>query len=98
MRAAGVPAEAAQQAVSENFGLEQDTRGVLRRVEESIRGWSKNGGRGAEVQTNMVWLDLRTGESLGRCVQPTGGEGRHQTLPSRSWPSTTQARRLRWTD
>lgn len=65
MRQAGVLAAAARQAVVENFGLGQvDSRGVLGRSHELARRvgrmWTERGGRLLrEVETNMVWLDLR---------------------------------------
>ncbi len=86
MRAAGVMTMAAPQAVSENFGLgQEDTRGVLRRSHELARRVAEYGRRRAvgraEVEANMVWLDLMDTGHLDRRVQPIGREARHQTRP-----------------
>lgn len=65
MRQAGVLAAAARQAVIENFGPEQtDSKGVLagchKLARKTGRMWIQKGGRLLrEVDTNMVWLDLR---------------------------------------
>lgn len=65
MRQAGVLAAAARQAVLENFGPGQtDSRGVLPRSHDLARAvgdmWSQTGGKlMREVETNMVWLDLK---------------------------------------
>ncbi|KAI3392317.1 hypothetical protein diail_5868 [Diaporthe ilicicola] len=65
MRQAGVLVAAARQAVVENFGLgEVDSVGSLVRSHESARlignFWTERGGRLLrEVETNMVWVDLK---------------------------------------
>lgn len=65
MRQAGVLAAAARRAVVENFGPgPADTRGVIRRSHVLAGAvaamWAERGGRLLrEVETNMVWLDLR---------------------------------------
>jgi len=65
LRQAGVLAAAARQAVEENFGSGLvDERGVLRRSQALARVvgcmWTERGGRLlADVETNIVWLDLR---------------------------------------
>jgi threonine aldolase len=65
MRQAGVLGAAARQAVLENFGHGQtDSKGVLRRSHELARRvgqmWTQRGGKLLrEVETNMVWLNLR---------------------------------------
>ncbi|KAL8371127.1 hypothetical protein RB595_001126 [Gaeumannomyces hyphopodioides] len=65
MRQAGVLAAAARRAVAENFGPgPADTRGVIARSHVAARAigglWTARGGRLLrDVETNMVWLDLK---------------------------------------
>ncbi|CAN8105956.1 unnamed protein product [Discula destructiva] len=65
LRQAGVLAAAARQAVVENFGLgEVATVDTLKRTHDLAktvgRWWTDKGGRLLrEVETNMVWLDLK---------------------------------------
>lgn len=66
MRQAGVLAAAARQAVVENFGLGVvDSVGTLSRSYDIARvvgqRWTERGGRLLRpVQTNMVWVDLKS--------------------------------------
>ncbi|OHW92339.1 beta-eliminating lyase [Colletotrichum incanum] len=66
MRQAGVLVAAARQAVVENFGLgPRDSRGVLdisrTMAKEVGRMWTRRGGLVLKpIETNMVWLDLRS--------------------------------------
>lgn len=83
MRQAGVLAAAAREAVMENFGLGQtDSRGVLVRchglARRAGRMWTERGGKLLrEVDTNMLWLDLKT---AGIDPRDWNEEGRKQGI------------------
>ncbi|KAH8884636.1 beta-eliminating lyase [Thozetella sp. PMI_491] len=78
MRAAGVLAAAARQAVLENFGPGQtDTRGVLAQshtlAQRAAQMWLGKGGRlSRPAETNMLWLDLRAAALSAEALNALG--------------------------